>query len=58
MTLQQAIDHFKSKAAMARALGISKPAVSAWDDEIPLLRQYQIQHITKGKLKADQEGHP
>jgi len=54
MNMQQAVDHFGSKAKVARKLGLSKPAVSAWGDEIPMLRQYQLAALSRGKLKVDQ----
>lgn len=53
MTTQEAISHYGSKAEIARALGIKKASVSGWGDEPPLGRQYQIQALTKGKLKAN-----
>lgn len=52
MTRSDAIKHFGSKANLARALGITYAAVHQWGEEIPLLRQYQIQTITRGALKA------
>jgi transcriptional repressor of cell division inhibition gene dicB len=54
MTKSQAIEHFGSAAALARALGVSRSAVSHWPEEIPLGRQYQIEVATKGALRADQ----
>lgn len=53
MTTEQALKHFGSYAAMARSLGIDQSAVRHWKGSIPLLRQYQIQVITAGKLVAD-----
>jgi DNA-binding transcriptional regulator YdaS (Cro superfamily) len=34
-----------SAAALARALGISRAAVSKWGDEVPALRRYQIEEL-------------
>jgi len=53
--LQEAIDYFGTKSEMARALGIEPQSITLWvdDDRIPILRQYHIQVVTKGKLKAD-----
>jgi DNA-binding transcriptional regulator YdaS (Cro superfamily) len=48
-----AVDHFKGKSNLAKALGISPASVSQWPDDIPELRAYQIERLTKGKLKAD-----
>ncbi|PWU30145.1 Cro/Cl family transcriptional regulator [Pseudomonas sp. RW407] len=52
MTKTQAIEHFGSISALARALKVSYEAVRQWD-EVPELRQYQLERLTKGKLKAD-----
>lgn len=53
MTKQEAVAHFKSVTALAKALGVSAPAIYQWDT-VPPLRQMQLERITKGKLKADQ----
>lgn len=47
------IDYFGGVGSTAKALGITSNAVSQWDDTVPLLRQYQIERATSGKLKAD-----
>lgn len=52
MKLGDVVDYFGSKKKLSEALGISGPAISRWGDEIPLARQYQIEVITNGKLKA------
>ena len=52
MTLNEAIIFFGSKKALAEALNIGRSAISNWGDEIPPQRQFQIQIVTKGKLKA------
>lgn len=52
MNLQEAIKFFGTKKALAEALDIGRSAISNWGDEIPPQRQYQIQIISKGKLKA------
>lgn len=54
MTLNQVLEHFGTKTALADALKINKSAVTNWGESIPESRQYQIQVITKGKLKVDQ----
>jgi|TARA_R100001530_G_scaffold129413_1_gene99740 hypothetical protein len=53
MTKQQAISHFKSVAALARVLGISTQAVYDWGDQVPELRQLQLEKITDGALTAE-----
>jgi len=51
MTKSQAIQHFGSISALAKALGVTYEAVRQWAD-VPELRQYQIERLTKGALKA------
>ncbi|MDH1012010.1 Cro/CI family transcriptional regulator [Pseudomonas nicosulfuronedens] len=53
MTKSQAIEHFGSISKLARALAVSYEAIRQWE-EVPELRQYQLERITKGALKADQ----
>lgn len=53
MTTQEVIEFFGSKAEISRALGCTKACVSMWGDEPPRSRQWQIQVLTKGKLKAN-----
>lgn len=55
MTTEDVVKHYGSKAEVARALGIDKAAISQWGDEPPHSRQFQIQCLTKGKLKASQK---
>lgn len=54
MTKEQAIAHFGSVTAVAKALGIAQPSVSEWV-EIPPLRQLELERITKGALRADRQ---
>ncbi|MBB20218.1 MAG: Cro/Cl family transcriptional regulator [Rickettsiales bacterium] len=53
MTKTEVIEHFGSASNVARALQVTRQSVSSWPDEIPLLRQMQIEKLTGGKLKAD-----
>ncbi|GKQ95992.1 MULTISPECIES: Cro/CI family transcriptional regulator [Aeromonas] len=48
------IAYFGGVTKTAKALGISKSAVSLWGEEIPYGRACQIQLLTKGKLKTEQ----
>lgn len=52
MKTQEAADFFGGKKKLADALGVSASAVTQWGESIPVIRQYQIQVLTKGKLKA------
>ncbi|MCI1025618.1 Cro/CI family transcriptional regulator [Pseudomonas alloputida] len=51
MKTKQAADFFGSKKKLAAALGISPSAVTMWGEDVPELRQYQIERLTKGKVK-------
>jgi DNA-binding transcriptional regulator YdaS (Cro superfamily) len=53
MKKELAVQYFKGKSKLAKALGISPASVSQWPDDVPQLRAYQIERLTKGKLKAD-----
>ncbi|BBP82438.1 hypothetical protein PSm6_00240 [Pseudomonas solani] len=55
MNITEAISHFGSKKKIADALGIHPSAVTQWGDSIPEARQYQLQVISKNKLKAGQK---
>lgn len=55
MTKQQAIAFYGSATKLARALAVSKTAVSMWSEVIPIGRQYQLEVITHGRLKADRD---
>ena len=54
MKTQDVIDFFGSRKKLAEKLGVKDvSAFSHWGDSVPELRQYQIQVLTKNKLKAD-----
>ncbi|MEG3753119.1 Cro/CI family transcriptional regulator [Psychromonas arctica] len=48
-----AIKFFGSGANLAKALKINSSAVYQWPEVIPRLRAFEIERLTKGKLKAD-----
>lgn len=52
MLKSKVIKHFGSVTAVAEALGISSQAVSMWPDVVPVSRQFQLQLLTDGALKA------
>ena len=54
MKIEQVIKHFGSQVAAANALGVQQPTISNWKKRgsIPHIQQLRIEHITKGKLKA------
>ncbi|WP_129138816.1 Cro/CI family transcriptional regulator [Modicisalibacter coralii] len=47
------IHFFGSVGAVATALGITSQAVSLWPETVPLGRQFQLEKMTEGRLKAD-----
>lgn len=48
--------HFKTQAAIARALKVTRQAVAQWEENgIPIGRQYQIEVLTNGELQADRQ---
>ncbi|MBD9415905.1 Cro/Cl family transcriptional regulator [Pseudomonas sp. PDM16] len=58
MKTKQAADHFGSKKKLAAALGISPSAITMWGEDVPELRQYQIEQLTKGKVKRQSAAQP
>lgn len=55
MKTKDAIQHFGSVKALASALNISKQAVYKWGEFVDPLRQFQIEVLTRGKIKADRD---
>ena len=58
MTTDEAVQHFArngraSRAAVARALGISRKAVAKWGPYPPPGRQFELEVLTEGALKAE-----
>ena len=47
-----AVKFFKTKTALAKALGITKQAVTQWGEDVPYIRQLQIEKVSFGHLKA------
>lgn len=58
MKKQDAISHFGSKAAVARAAGISKQAVSQWGDFVPPAIAEAFAEISAGELVYDPGVYP
>ena len=52
MKKNEVLEFFGNASKAAKALGISIAAISQWGEEVPELRAFQIEKITKGKLKA------
>ncbi len=54
----EAIALVGSKAKLARLLGISKGAVSQWKDDIPELRELQLEKLFKIKPRSPATSTP
>ncbi len=52
MKTKDAISYFGNKCSLARALKLSKSAISQWPENVPELRAYQIERLTNGVLTA------
>lgn len=52
MKTLDAISYFGGKPQLAAALGIRLPSLYDWGDIVPLKRQFQIQQLTGGALRA------
>jgi hypothetical protein len=52
MRKSDVIEHFGSVKAAAKALGLTSQAVSMWPETVPKTRQWQIDVLTEGKLRA------
>lgn len=53
MFTRDAIAHFGTQAALARALNIKPQSITDWGDEVPPLRQLQLEALLGGRLRAD-----
>lgn len=53
MRTTEALSHFGSKAAIARALHISMTAVNKWGDVIPMTSAKALEIHTSGALRVD-----
>ena len=53
MTKDEALAYYGTQVKLAKALGITQAAVSKWPEQVPLLRQYELERLTGGALKVD-----
>lgn len=54
MTTQEAIAHFGTQAKLSEKLWCCSPsAISQWGEHPPMLRQFEIQLKTRGRLVAE-----
>jgi hypothetical protein len=54
MLTEDAVNYFKGKSRLAKALQITPAAVSQWGAHVPKLRQFELQALTLGKLRVKQ----
>jgi hypothetical protein len=47
---RDAIAHFGTASALAKALGINRASVATWKTYVPQLRAFQLRELTGGKL--------
>jgi DNA-binding transcriptional regulator YdaS (Cro superfamily) len=52
MITEDAVLYFKGKSKLAKALSISPAAVSQWGAKVPKLRQFELERLTQGRLRA------
>jgi hypothetical protein len=52
MKTHDAIAHFGTQAKLGAAIGLKQHSISVWGEFPPALRQLQIEHVTRGALKA------
>lgn len=53
MKKSDAVKHYGTARKLASAVGLTEAAVSMWGEYVPLGRAYQIQALTKNKLKVE-----
>jgi transcriptional repressor of cell division inhibition gene dicB len=53
MRTSEADLHFQTRAAVARALGISTAATSKWGDVVPYVSAQRLEELTGGALRVD-----
>ncbi len=55
MTTKQAIQFFRSATRLAALGGVARAKLYVWGEYPPPRRQYQIEFLTRGRLKAEAE---
>ena len=55
MKPEEIVSYYGTQVKAAAALGVDQSSISNWctAGKVPLVRQYQVQLATRGKLKAD-----
>jgi DNA-binding transcriptional regulator YdaS (Cro superfamily) len=57
MKTQDAIEHFGSAAALARAVNITRSAISQWGELVPIGTAARLEKLTEGALVLDLEDY-
>lgn len=52
MLTRTAEKFFGNRAKLAAALGITRAATHQWGERVPIRRQYELERLTNGALKA------
>lgn len=55
MTYTDVLSHYGTQVAIAKALGITQSTVSSWGGIVPAKYQYQLEVITEGAMRADDQ---
>ena len=55
MLKHEAIKYFGSQSNLAKKLNINQAAISQWGETVPPLRAYEIERLTNGELKVEQD---
>jgi hypothetical protein len=55
MTTEDAVKFYGTPVKLAEALGLTPEAIYQWPEKPPILRQYQLEVLTKRKLRAETE---
>ena len=55
MKTQDAIDYYGNQVELAKALGVTKQAITQWKETgiLPIGRAYQMQVVTGGDMEVD-----
>jgi hypothetical protein len=53
MRLADALEHYRTRAAIAWAIGVSPSAVSQWGDRVPELAAYRLWLASGGRIPLD-----
>lgn len=58
METETVIRFYGSRANVARALKISRGAISQWGEKVPLTSAVRLEQLTGGRLKVNLDAYP